>query len=156
MVIPAFYLQLNFAKYKRSGRFGYKMIPPGKVQVPGFCNSDLYQDVIAKGAKGLGISVSNENLSLIVSNGLIRDAPLPSGNPWTLGGYIKEFGGVQARGKRTFGIFMAFEDQEVESLEEFENQVRFSTHSRVIGHAMYVIIAEIRSRRELETSRKKI
>ena len=84
MVIPASYLQLNFAKYKQSGKFGYKMIPPGKVQVPGFCNSDLYQDVIANGAKGLRISVSNENLSLIVSNGLIRDAPLPSGNLWTL------------------------------------------------------------------------
>ena len=69
MVTPIFFLQLNFAKYKRSGKFGYKMVPPGKMQVPGFCNSDLYQDVIAKGAKGLGITVCSENLSLIVSNG---------------------------------------------------------------------------------------
>ena len=87
MVTPMFLLQLNFAKYKRSGKFGYKMVPPGKVQVPGFCNSDLYQDVITKGAKGLGIIVSNENLSLIVSNGLIRDTPLPSGKahgPWVV------------------------------------------------------------------------
>ena len=123
MVTHMFFLQLNFAKYKRSGKFGYKMVPPGKVQVPGFCNLDLYQDVIVKGAKGLGITAPSENLSLIVSNGLIRNTPLPSGKPWTLGGYIEEFGGVQARGKRTFGIFMAFEDQEVESLEEFEKQV---------------------------------
>ena len=91
--------------------------------MPGFCNSDLHQDVIAKGAKGLGITVSSENLSLIVSNGLIRDIRLPSGKPWTLGGYIKEFGGVQARSKRTFGIFMAFEDEELASIEEFEKQV---------------------------------
>ena len=148
-----FLLKLNFAKYKRSGKFGYKMVPPGKVQVPGFCNSDLYQDVITKRAKGLGITVSNENLSLIVSNGLIRDTPLPSGKAWTLGGYIEEFGDVQARGKRIFDIFMAFEDQEIESL--VEKQVRFRTHiSRVIDHAIYVLIVRIGSRQELETSRK--
>ena len=40
---------------------------------------------------------------------MIRDAPLPSGVPWTLGNYVKEFGAVQARGKRTFGIFMPYD-----------------------------------------------
>ena len=40
---------------------------------------------------------------------MIRDAPLPSGVPWTLGNYVKEFGGVQARGKRTFRIFMPYD-----------------------------------------------
>ena len=74
------------------------MIPPGKVQVPGFSNDDQYLEVVAKGAKGLGLTISPDRLSLIVSNGLIRDAPLPSGVPWTLGNYVKEFGGVQARG----------------------------------------------------------
>ena len=50
---------------------------------------------------------------------------------------------------------MAFEDQEIESLEEFEKQVRFRTHiSRVIDHAIYVLIVRIGSRQELETSRK--
>ena len=91
------------------------MVPPGKVQVPGFCNSDLYHEVVAK---GLGITVPIKNLSLIVSNGLIRDMPLPSGKPWTLGNYTEEFGGVQARGKRTFGIFMLFDSDEGEAFEE--------------------------------------
>ena len=99
-------MQLNFAKYERSGRFAYKIVPPGKVQVPGFSNDNQYLEVVAKGAKGLGLTASPERLSLIVSNGLIRDAPLPSGFPWTLGNYVNEFGGVQARGKRTFGIYM--------------------------------------------------
>ena len=60
------------------------MVPPGKVQVPGFCNSDLYQDVITKGAKGLGITVSNENLSLIVSNGLTRHFQVVRHGPWVV------------------------------------------------------------------------
>ena len=41
--------------------------------------------------------------------------PLPSGKPWTLGNYTEEFGGVQARGKRTFGIFMLFDSDEGEA-----------------------------------------
>lgn len=85
------------------------MVPPGKIQVPGFANSDTYQEVTAKGAHGLGLRTSSEQLHLIVSNGLIRDAPLPSGLPWTLGNYVNEFGGVQARGKRTFGIYMPYD-----------------------------------------------
>ena len=103
------YMQLNFAKYERSGRFGYKMVPPGKVQVPGFASIDTYQEVVTKGAHGLGLTTSSERLFLIVSNGLIRDSPLPSGLPWTLGNYVNEFGGVQARGKRTFGIYMPYD-----------------------------------------------
>ena len=34
-------------------------------------------------------------MAIIISNGLIRDAPLPSGQQWTLGNYVDEFGGVQ-------------------------------------------------------------
>ena len=60
------------------------MLPPGKVQVPGFSNEDTYKDVLMKGAKGLGISARCDNISLLVSNGLVRDAPLPSGQSWTL------------------------------------------------------------------------
>ena len=55
---------------------------------------------------GLGIDAAPARLSLIVSKALVRDTQLPSGRPWTLGNYINEFGGVQARGKRTFGIIM--------------------------------------------------
>jgi len=104
--------QLNFGKYRRAGRFCYKMMPPGKVQVPGFCNADTHLDVITKGARGLGIDTAPDQLSLIVSNGLIRDVPLPSGQPWTLGNYTDEFGGVQARGKRTFGILVQLSEQD--------------------------------------------
>ena len=58
------FVQLNFAKYERSGRFSYKMVPPGKVQVPGFSNSDSYNEVVSKGAKGLGVTTAPERLSL--------------------------------------------------------------------------------------------
>ena len=117
-------IQLNFAKYERSGRFSYKMIPPGKVQVPGFSNNNQYLEVVAKGAKGLGITTSPDRLSLIVSNGLICDAPLPSGAPWTLGNYVKEIGGVQARGKRTFGIFMPYDVADKEAALSADEQVK--------------------------------
>ena len=63
-------IQLNFAKYERSGQFSYKMIPAGKVQVPGFSNNDQYLEVVAKGPKGLGITTSPDRLSLIVSEWL--------------------------------------------------------------------------------------
>ena len=71
--------------------------------------------MLGKGVHGLGLTTSPERLSLIVSNGLIRDAPLPSGLPWTLGNYIHEFGGVQARGKQTFGIYMPYDVVDEES-----------------------------------------
>lgn len=114
--------QLNFAKYRRAGRFTYKMMPPGKVQVPGFCNTDVHRDVITKGASGLGIDTSPDQLTLIVSNGLIRDAPLPSGQQWTLGNYVDEFGGVQARGKRTFGILVPVDEEEEEEEEQSKSR----------------------------------
>jgi hypothetical protein len=90
------------------------MTPPREVQVPGFCCTDTHLDVVTKGATGLGIHVPPERLSLIVSNGLVVDAQLPSGQPWTLGNYTEEFGGVQAQGKRTFGIFVPIEEEENE------------------------------------------
>ena len=52
------------------------MIPPGKVQVPGFLNADTHKEVIIKGANGLGIEASTERLSLIISNGLVLDSPI--------------------------------------------------------------------------------
>jgi len=54
-----FISQLNFAKYERAGKFGYEIVPPGKVQVPQFYSYDLHQEVIAKGAQGLGITASS-------------------------------------------------------------------------------------------------
>lgn len=97
------------------------MMPPGKVNVPGFSSTDTHHDVITKGAKGLGIDTNPDQLSLIVSHGFVRDAPLPSGQPWTLGNYTDEFGGVQARGKRTFGILVNL-DEENEDEEDFGDE----------------------------------
>lgn len=99
------------AKYTRA-KLSYKMLAPGRIQVPGFCNDDTYLDVVSKGAQGLGIGIDPQSLQLIVSNGLIRNVPLPSGRQWTLGNYTEEFGGVQARGKRTFGICCVPSDAE--------------------------------------------
>ena len=116
-------LQLNFGEYRRVGRFGYKMVPPGKVQIPGFTDKDTHKEVIVKGANGLGIDSSIHQLSLLISNCLVKDVTLPSGKPWTLGNYTAEFGGPQARGKRTFGIFVPFtkrdegNDDDVDSYE---------------------------------------
>ena len=90
------------------------MVPPGKVQIPGFTDKDTHKEVIMKGAKGLGIDSPIHQLSLLISNCLVKDVPLPSGKSWTLGNYTAEFGGPQARGKRTFGIFVPFTKRDVE------------------------------------------
>ena len=94
------------------------MMPPGRIQVPGFCDSDSYMEVISKGAKGLGIDSDPLQLSLIVSNGLVRNVSLPNGQPWTLGNYTIEFGGVQTRGKRTFGICVSDTEEVEEDADE--------------------------------------
>ncbi len=97
------------------------MLPPGKVQVAGFSNEDTHLDVITKGAKGLELDTAPNQLSLIISNGLVLDTPHPSGLQWTLGGYIDDFGGVQARSKRTFGLLLPPEEEEGEE-EEWEEE----------------------------------
>ena len=88
------------------------MVPSGKVQIPGFTGKDTHKEVIIKGANGFGIDRSIHQLSLLISNCLVKDVPLPSGKPWTLGNYTAEFGGPQARGKRTFGIFVPFTERD--------------------------------------------
>ena len=77
------------------------MMPPGKIQVPGFCNDDNYNDVVRKGAKGMSITHPPNKLQFIVSNGLVTNGPLQDGKPWTLGNFIEELGG---KSKRTFGV----------------------------------------------------
>ena len=89
------------------------MVPPGKVQIPGFLESDSHLNVIQKGARGLGINAEPEQLSLLVSNGLVRHC-LPSGKQWTLGNYTDAFGGTQVRGKCTFGIYVPLDVEEEE------------------------------------------
>ena len=49
------------------------MMPPGRIQVSGFCDSDSYMKVISKEAKGLNwheIDSNSFQLSPIVSNGM--------------------------------------------------------------------------------------
>jgi len=87
------------------------MVPPGRVQIPGFTDSDSHQDVVAKGAQALGINNPLHELSLL---SLVKDDDLPSGKPWTLGNYTAEFGVPQARGKQVFGIFVPFEEDDVD------------------------------------------
>lgn len=94
------------------------MVPPGRIQIPGFEDSDTYLDVISKAAKGLGLDIPNHRLSLVISNSLVKDKHLPSGKPWTLGNYTGEFGGSQSRAKRTFGVFVS--EEETDSDDEIE------------------------------------
>ena len=98
-------MQLNFAQYRRAGKFGYQMMPPGRIQISGFSDADTYCDVIKKGAKGLNVTAQPETLSLVVSNGLVTNTPLRDGREWTLGNYTLEIGGVSTRSKKTFGIY---------------------------------------------------
>ncbi len=104
--------QLNFGRVRRAGLTYRRTTAP--VQVAGFSDSDSYQSVVAKGARGLGIKdIDPKNLALIVSNGLVLDSPIHGQNPWTLGDYVEEFGGVKIRSKKSFGILIESEEEEV-------------------------------------------
>ena len=63
------------------------------------------------------LNANPELYSLLVSiysyNGLVLDS-LSSGKQWTLGSYTDEFGGMQVRGKRTFGIYVPLDVEEEE------------------------------------------
>ena len=104
-VYSAYATELCPVQNLRAGRFGYQMMPPGRIQTSGFSDADTYCDVIKKGAKGLNITSQPETLSLVVSNGLVTNAPLRDGREWTLGNYTLEIGGVSTRSKKTFGIY---------------------------------------------------
>ncbi len=75
-----------------------------------------YQEVVERGAKGLNVRANPAELLLVVSSGLVVDAPLHDGNAWTLGGYVQEVGGVSARCKKTFGIYLPVDDEEEHSV----------------------------------------
>ena len=97
------------------------MVPPGRIQIPGFEDNDSYLQVVSKAARGLGLEdIPNHHLSLVISNSLVKDKQLPSGKPWTLGNYTREFGGLQARAKRTFGIYVSEETDDSSSDDELE------------------------------------
>ncbi len=85
-------------------------------QVPGFKDSDTYKEVVARGARGLGIICGIDDLQFVVSGGVVIDSPLQGVEPWTLGAYVNEIGGQAARGKKAFGLCLlddGAEEQEV-------------------------------------------
>ena len=55
-------------------------MPPGKIQVTGFNNSDSYSDVLRKAAEGLDVKSSPEKLNLIVSGGLVKNTHFQDGS----------------------------------------------------------------------------
>ena len=99
------------------------MLPPGKVQIPGFSDDNSHHDVISRAARGLEIKTSLDSLSLMMSNGLVKNTPLSNGKPWTLGGFVDELGGAQVRGKRTFGVCVPEELSSDEEEDMFEEEV---------------------------------
>ena len=67
--------------------------------------------MLQKASEGMGIRGTPEYMELVVSNCLVRDAPLPGGKPWLLGAYIQALGGAHVRSKKKFGL-CAIEDKE--------------------------------------------
>ena len=90
------------------------------MQISGFTNDNTYQQVVAQGARGMTINADPADLHLVVSGGLVMDATLQDGRPWTLGGYVQEIGGVSARSKKTFGIYIPLDVEEEETLVSSE------------------------------------
>lgn len=119
--------QLNFARYRKTG-LSYKKCS-GNVQVSGFTDGDKYSEVVAKGAKGLDIKADPKSLSLVISNALVLDVLFSGNQPWTLGSYVEEFGGVSARGKKTFGIYVP---PELEEGDVCANQIQNLWHCTTI------------------------
>ena len=98
--------QLNFAKYRRVLK-GYRKTTPN-TQVVGFTDADTHQEVIEKGARGLGIKCDFKQLALLCSSGLVPDY-LSKDVPWTLGEYTKLNGGSSNRSKKSWGIYVPFD-----------------------------------------------
>ena len=109
IIIGAFILcmQLNFARFRCQLK-GFKKTTPN-TQVIGFTEDDSHQDVIRKGAQGLGINCDLSLLSLICSNGLVPDNNIEE-RPWTS---IEHHGGNQNRGKKAWGIYIPDDNMEL-------------------------------------------
>ena len=95
-------LQLNFARFEKVLK-GLKK-KTTNIQVVGFCDSDTYQDVLEKAAKGLGID-SYCKLSLVCSGGVVPETDI-CGNNWSLGEYIRYNGGTSNRSKKVWGVLV--------------------------------------------------
>ena len=86
------------------------------MQIPGFKDEDTYDEVVERGARGLGIK-NLENLQFVVSGVVVKNTPYENGEGWTLGGYVEGMGGQNVRGKKTFGLFIPDSDEEEEEEE---------------------------------------
>ena len=89
------------------------------IQVVGFANTDTYQEVIKKAAKGLGI-MSWRMLSLVCSGGVVPETEI-GGQTWSLGEYIHYNGGTSNCSKKVWGVLV----------EEVEDEDPFSTFESV-------------------------
>ena len=103
------YFQLNFAKFRQQLKGLRKTT--ANIQVVGFTDADTYQEVLDKGAKGLGIKCEKSLLALVCSNGIVPNAPIHD-MPWTLGEYVKYNGGTQNRSKKVWGLLVPDDDDE--------------------------------------------
>lgn len=79
------------------------------MQVVGFTDADAHKDVLAKGAKGLGIECGTEIL-LVCSNGIVLDMPI-LGKQWTLGEFIQQNGGTANRSKKVWGVLCPYDEE---------------------------------------------
>ena len=81
---------------------------------------------------------------IVVSGGLVTDAPLQDGTPWTLGGYIDELGGARRskceREKDIWPVCQGGEREVVEVDEEEEVEVDSEEDTVSIHNAIIVII----------------
>lgn len=104
-------MQLNFARFRRQLK-GFKKTT-ANFQVVGFTDSDSHHDVITKAAKGLGLNCDFKLLQLICSNGLVLNNPIGD-KPWTLGEYVKNYGGKPNRSKKVWGLNIPIDiDEEI-------------------------------------------
>ena len=78
-------MQLNFAKYQQQLK-GLKKTTTN-VQVVGFTEADTHGEVLAKGAKGLGVKCDVKLLALVCYSGIVPDAEICD-HLWTFGEYM--------------------------------------------------------------------
>ena len=124
--------QLNFAKYRRNLK-GYAKTTPNTQDI-GFTDADSHHDVLIKGARGLGINCSVNELSILCSGGLVPDIPI-NNEPWTLGEYIKLNGGSVNRSKK-WGIYVPIDIEE--KLTVVDNNTLDSVSGQLLCYNIYI------------------
>ena len=87
------------------------------IQVVEFSDTDTYQEVVKKAAKGLGI-MSWKAQPLICSGGVVPETEI-CGQKWSLGEYIRYNGGTSNRSKKVWGILVE-DDKDKDPFSIFE------------------------------------